>query len=418
MFRKNQWIRMLALFMALALLLAPSAAAKASFRDVNSGAFYADAVSWAVSRQVTNGLDATHFGPNAGCTRGQVVTFLWRAAGCPAPGKSRNPFRDVKKGAFYYDAVLWAVGKGITNGTSATTFSPNATCTRGQIVTFLWRAMGQPGGKKNPYGAYVNVIEGLKSERQRNLNQGDFYYEYLYSNDRGVLYDLDGDGIRELILLYVANGGMSGQSYPAFFAGAYTIRNGRAAELLAPKQLELLVGGNKGYAGVYRLNGKTVLGVRSDEPAGMDLTEIWTFYSMSGGALRREAEVEANRVVYYDQSDYDAVNYSDSYAVFDGVRKSFREYEQWRSSLQTVVEIGGYSESSPGLSYDELIAQCRAGASGFRDADPNAFYYQAMLWAVAAGVTNGTSTTTFSPNATCTRGQVVTFLYRAMRANG
>ncbi len=150
----------------------------------------------------------------------------------------------------------------------------------------------------------------------------------------------------------------------------------------------------------------------------MDLTEIWTFYSMSGGILRQEANVEGNRIVYYDQSDYDAINYQDSYAVFDGVRRSFREYEQWHSSLQTIIEIGGYSESSPGMSYDELLAQCQTGSSGFRDVDPDAFYYQAMLWAVAAGVTNGTSATTFSPNATCTRGQVVTFLYRSLTGQG
>ena len=89
---------------------------------------------------ITNGLDKTHFGPDNGCTRAQVVTFLWRAENQPAPGSSRNPFTDVRDG-YYYSAVLWAVEKNITNGTSADRFSPGNTCTRGQIVTFLYRAV-------------------------------------------------------------------------------------------------------------------------------------------------------------------------------------------------------------------------------------------------------------------------------------
>ncbi len=99
------------------------------------------AVLWAVQNGITNGVDATHFGPDRDCTRGQVVAFLHRAIGTPPPGSDVNPFVDVKEGAFYYDAVLWAVEKNVTKGTSETTFSPDATCTRGQIVTFLYRAM-------------------------------------------------------------------------------------------------------------------------------------------------------------------------------------------------------------------------------------------------------------------------------------
>ena len=99
------------------------------------------AVLWALEKNITKGLSTTKFGPDEGCTRGQVVTFLHRFAGTPAPGGDENPFSDVKKGAFYYDAVLWAVEKEVTKGTSPTTFSPEQTCTRGQIVTFLYRAV-------------------------------------------------------------------------------------------------------------------------------------------------------------------------------------------------------------------------------------------------------------------------------------
>lgn len=116
----------------------------AIFTDVPAGEYYYDAVYWAVENGVTNGTSATTFSPNAACTRAQMVTFLWRAAGSPEPESGENPFTDVSGSAYYYEAVLWAVENGITNGTSATTFSPDATVTRGQTVTFLWRYDGTP----------------------------------------------------------------------------------------------------------------------------------------------------------------------------------------------------------------------------------------------------------------------------------
>ena len=114
------------------------------FIDVPNGAWYLQPVFWAVSKGITNGIDATHFDPNGTCTRAQIVTFLWRANGSPKPASGSNPFTDVPAGQWYTDAVLWAVEKGITTGTSATTFSPDARCTRGQVATFLWRAQGKP----------------------------------------------------------------------------------------------------------------------------------------------------------------------------------------------------------------------------------------------------------------------------------
>ncbi len=109
------------------------------FEDVTESKYYYDAVLWAVEQGVTNGTDATHFSPDTPCTRGQIVTFLRRSAGSPEPQSEANPFADVKDGAFYRDAVLWAVENGVTKGTDATHFSPNDNCTRGQIVTFLYR---------------------------------------------------------------------------------------------------------------------------------------------------------------------------------------------------------------------------------------------------------------------------------------
>ena len=109
------------------------------FVDVATGSYYEDAVDWAVENGITKGTDDTHFSPDGICTRAQAVTFLWRAAGSPKPETRTMPFADVPAGSYYYDAVLWAVENGITEGTSDTTFSPNAICTRAQIVTFMYR---------------------------------------------------------------------------------------------------------------------------------------------------------------------------------------------------------------------------------------------------------------------------------------
>ena len=122
------------------------------FVDVATGSYYEDAVDWAVENGITKGTDDTHFSPDGICTRAQAVTFLWRAAGSPEPETRAMPFNDVPVGSYYYDAVLWAVENGITKGTSDTTFSPNMTCTRAQIVAFLWRSEKSPAaGTANPF---------------------------------------------------------------------------------------------------------------------------------------------------------------------------------------------------------------------------------------------------------------------------
>ena len=122
------------------------------FVDVATGSYYEDAVDWAVENGITKGTDDTHFSPDGICTRAQAVTFLWRTAGSPKPETRAMPFTDVPVGSYYYDAVLWAVENGITKGTSDTTFSPNMTCSRAQIVAFLWRSEKSPAaGTANPF---------------------------------------------------------------------------------------------------------------------------------------------------------------------------------------------------------------------------------------------------------------------------
>ncbi len=136
---------------------------KNPFTDVKTGAYYFDSVLWAVEKGITNGTTTTTFSPEESCTRGQIVTFLWRAAGSPEPTSTAMPFTDVKADAYYYKAILWAVEKGITTGTTATTFSPEDFCTRGQIVTFLWRSQGKPAV------AYSNPFTDVKG--------GAYYYD-------------------------------------------------------------------------------------------------------------------------------------------------------------------------------------------------------------------------------------------------
>lgn len=137
------------------------------FKDVDKDAYYYDAVLWAVEDQITTGLEKELFGPNETCTRGQIVTFLWRMAGCPENDKDVVcPFVDVAGDAYYYDAVLWAVEKGITKGYTEDTFAPEMTCARGEIVTFLWRYADSPDveTREHPF---------------KDVEENHYYYEAM-----------------------------------------------------------------------------------------------------------------------------------------------------------------------------------------------------------------------------------------------
>lgn len=136
------------------------------FQDVKLHSFYYDSVLWAVSSNITDGTTPTTFSPDRHCTRGQIVTFLWRAAGSPRPESyDKSPFRDVQDSSkFYYEAVLWAAENGITSGVTADTFNPKGVCNRGQVVTFLWRFKDKPQ-PQNPNSSFVDV-----------QNTSKFYY--------------------------------------------------------------------------------------------------------------------------------------------------------------------------------------------------------------------------------------------------
>ena len=153
------------------------------FTDVKENDYFYEPVLWAVGKGVTNGMSATIFAPNANCTRGQIVTFLWRACGSPEPTSAKNNFKDVKAGEYYYKAVLWAVENGITTGLSATSFGPNATCTRAQVATFLWRAQGEPEpiSTNNPFSDvktsdyyFKAVLWAVENEVTQGVGGGKF----------------------------------------------------------------------------------------------------------------------------------------------------------------------------------------------------------------------------------------------------
>ena len=145
-----------------------------AFTDVAPGAFYFDPVKWAVDKGITSGTTPTTFDPNGSCMRAVVVAFLWQAAGSPEPTSDHNPFTDVKPSDFYYKAVLWAVEKGITSGLTPTTFGPKVMCNRAQVVTFLYRAMGSP---------QVSAVDCPFSD----VKEKDFYYKpTLWAVEKGI----------------------------------------------------------------------------------------------------------------------------------------------------------------------------------------------------------------------------------------
>ncbi len=148
-----------------------------NFIDVKASDFFYEPVKWAVNNKITNGTSSTTFSPYKNCNRAEIVTFLWRAAGSPEPTVTRNPFTDVNsvRDASYYKAILWASQKGITAGSTATTFSPYQECTRSQIVTFLYRYAGKPSGN------YTNPFKDVSS-----VNEASYYNAILWAVGKGI----------------------------------------------------------------------------------------------------------------------------------------------------------------------------------------------------------------------------------------
>ena len=150
------------------------------FKDVFTDDYYYDAVCWAADNDITSGTAAERFSPAQGCTRGQIVTFLWRAMGSPEPKGNDDPFEDVSENDYYYTPVLWAVEQGVTAGTSDTSFSPDSFCTREQVAVFLWNAMGRPMVSEQSF-PFSDVADG------------DYYYKAVcWAVEQGITAGVGG----------------------------------------------------------------------------------------------------------------------------------------------------------------------------------------------------------------------------------
>ena len=291
-----------------------------SFTDVADKAYYRDAVEWAVKNGITKGTTATTFSPNATCTRAQAVTFLWRAAGSPEPETHTMPFTDVPVGSYYYDAVLWAVEQGITGGTGDGKFSPDAPCTRAQMATFLWRANGSP--------------EVTGTTPFSDVSAGTYYYNaVLWAYER-------------------------------------KITNGTGGRKFSPD------------ATCTRAQMVTFLWRAAGSPAPR--SSVNPFRDINSGA-------------YY----YQAVLWAVEQGITSGTSSTTFSPDAIITRGQTVMFL-----------YRNAGSPASGTGSAFDDVKIGDYYSPAVRWAVANGITSGTSATTFSPSASCTRAQIVTFLYR------
>ena len=303
--------------------------AEVIFTDMPARNNYAhNAIDWAVFNGITDGTSDTTFSPNKGCTRGQVVTFLWRAAGKPAPSGS-NPFTDVKSTAYYYDPVRWAVENGITTGTSETKFSPDNTCTRGQIVTFLWRYEGSPAPSA------LQSAGGASNEpASRVVRAGDDNFTLELAVQPAAIKTYGEDNVL-------------------------------AVATVSPCSVL------KWY--VYDANDNLYYQNAVENVSGGEVSITWTGLNQNG--THPAGKVDFSLVLVATDPDGS-----------DHVANGYFSYD--------------FGEACP-----------------FTDVAQGAYYYEAVLWAVEKGITKGTSDTEFSPTKTCTRAQVVTFLWRDVRMN-
>ncbi len=351
------------------------------FADISETDYYYDAVLWAVENGVTNGISATEFAPNENCTRGQIVTFLWRANGSEEPTTTENPFTDVKESDYYYKAVLWAVENGITNGMSETTFEPDSTCTRAQAATFLWRAHGcqTKQNQTNPfvdvqptdyyYDAVAWAVENgitngvsatefapdadctrgqivtflhRAAERAKQSPYVKVIQEAIESSEgvfaEGMLYDIDGNGVQELILMQMVYTDDSGYGIPYMSYSVYTINDNQAIALLEDESLYVAAGGAQGWVGILKIDDEIYFGAWNQ---GGDIETTfgsWNIYSVDG------SQIELNTQVTYRIED------ESGSATINGENVDLVSYEAWVQTVEALEIIDAY-----GFNLDTLL---------------------------------------------------------------
>lgn len=323
------------------------------FTDVKAGAYYADAVKWAVDRKITSGTSATTFSPDQTCTVAQILTFLWNANGQPEP-TVRNPFSNVSSNNYYWKAVVWAYEKGLIPG-AGYFYNENVPCTRSMAAYFLWKLAGAPTSAPSAqYTAQnITVIDG----------EG---YEYYLKFDAAILEETT---ITKEVPVYADDG-----PYIADW------RDERAKVTL-----------------ITMRPGSTVT-VSNTLPSDWDMDNIiLDYYGYTIGGNSK----------YHDM----ALQFPLSVCT-GAVENTFQYSEGSMHELAdlTAMELKNKGDNTHG----SYMLQMAPTQTKFSDVPAHAFYAQAVAWAVENGVTAGTSDTTFSPGDTCTRGQIVTFLHRAM----
>lgn len=312
------------------------------FTDVAAGEYYAGAVKWAVENKITSGTTATTFSPDQTCTVAQILTFLWQANGAPEP-VSGNPFRDVSRGDYYDKAAVWAAGEGLVSGSW---LNPNAPCTRSMVVTYLWKLAGSPsaaggGSQFAPYGITCEDSAG-----------DTVTIEFDAVTTKTGTVTICQDAFSDMVDVY----------HPAETREqTYTI-------ITARPNSNMTVRGGDPY-----------------KQTGPDTIDGF-------GDIR----MDADGVLHY-RSDWDTPSYLSSQTIADSGCVIADKY-------LVVPDTAAFAS----------ITGTAAQGSNFADVPANAEYAEAVAWAVGQGITSGTDAASFSPNMTCTRGQIVTFLHRAL----
>ena len=393
--KTSTWKKLLVMCMAVLLcsfsiLVQTEAAAHNPFTDVAQTSFCFTPVLWALENNVTSGTSATTFEPNASCTRGQVVTFLWRAQGSPEPKSSLNPFVDVSSKAFYYKAVLWAVENGVTAGTSATTFGPDEPCTRGQVVTFLYRAMGEPAVRAQGHrftdvsssgfyytpmlwavengvtsgtsattfepnstctrGQVVTFLYRTLVEKHAGSQQNSIIKAYLpyvqnaithsaydFYEGSGILYDMDDDGIEELIITNMYDE-VDGKRAPTLALSIYDIENGQVQVKCDKYVMYLAAGSPKGHAAVAGYNGKQYVAVYIDNGGtsyGAGRERVYSLYDFQ--SLQAVLTTTLDYNIGTDQVNGCAVN---------GISCTYDTYTEIMGQIEELIVAEGASNDA------------------------------------------------------------------------
>jgi len=319
------------------------------FKDISPKDYYYKAVLWAAEQGITTGVTKDRFAPEKGCTRAQVVTFLWRGESKPQISPVQNPFKDVGEDTYYSTAVAWAVKQGITTGKTKDKFAPEDLCTRGQIVTFLYRAKDL---FPQEYGPYYPVLQSL-IEKQDTSFLG-----------QGIFFDLDGNGVDELLYMYRVRDGHEMR------CAVYTIQDGKAVALLEDHSFGWLVGGNAAVLALTKINGQTYLCVcakyyepgHNEEYTFIDNTSYdWEFYRLTDNGLIFTDKYEYVCIEGYNGEEWVLISEKSSFTV-NGEERPLQEFNTWRNSIQMLGILDGRSNGDQydcGYTGEELLSLCK-----------------------------------------------------------